>query len=255
MILGIVRLIVFLLDTALWIPVALVASLADPDAKLAYRFARRWAWFNVKLLGTRVLVRGLEHLDPTKSYVFISNHRSNLDVLALVVALWDFQLRWVAKLELIHIPLFGWALKATKQIIVNRTDHAQAIASLMLAKERIGHGLSIVFFPEGTRSRGEMLPFKKGGFVLAIKTGTPIVPIGISGTAKILPRNGWIVRRGGDVQIVICPPIPTATLSLADRDALLAQVEGAITACTEGAAGPGAVGANAAAPRTAVAWL
>ena len=137
MILGIVRLIVFLLDTALWIPVALVASLADPDAKLAYRFARRWAWFNVKLLGTRVLVRGLEHLDPAKSYVFMSNHRSNLDVLVLVVALWDFQLRWVAKLELVSIPLFGWALKATKQIIVNRTHHAQAVASLMLAKERI----------------------------------------------------------------------------------------------------------------------
>ena len=100
-----------------------------------------------------------------------------------------------------------------------------------------------------------MLPFKKGGFVFAIKTGTPIVPIGISGTAKILPRNGWIVRRGGDVQIVICPPIPTATLSLSDRDALLAQVERAITACTEGTPGPGAVGANAAAPRTAVASL
>ena len=140
MILGMVRLIVFLLDTALWIPVALVASLADPDAKLAYRVARRWASFNVKLLGTRVLVRGLEHLDPAKSYVFMSNHRSSLDVLALVVALWDFQLRWVAKLELVSIPLFGWAVKATKQIIVNRTHHAQAVASLMRAKERIDTG-------------------------------------------------------------------------------------------------------------------
>ena len=238
MIVGIVRLIVFMLDTAVVIPIVLLVSLADRHAKLAYRVAQRWAWLNVRLCHTRVHVRGLEHLDPAASYVFMSNHRSNLDVLALVEALWDFQLRWVAKKELLRIPFFGWALKASKQIIVNRADHAQAMASLAIAKDRIRNGISVVFFPEGTRSKGPMLPFKKGGFVFAIETGTPVVPIGISGTARILPRDGWLVRGGGDVSVVVQPPIPTAGLSLDQRDALLAQVEREIAACADGAPSP-----------------
>lgn len=233
MILGVVRLIVFVLDTAVWIPVLLLASLADPNAKLAYRIASYWAWLNFRLSGARISVTGLEHLDPAASYVFMSNHRSNLDVLALVVALWKFQLRWVAKEELRRIPGFGWALEATKQIFVNRSDHEQAVASLERARERIRDGISVVFFPEGTRSHGEMLPFKKGGFVFAIETATPIVPIGISGTVRILPRTGWLVRRGGDVSVVVRPPISTSGLTLDDRDALLAQVERTIAASIE----------------------
>lgn len=231
MILGILRLIVFVVDTVLWIPVVLLASLLDPDARAAFRVAQWWAWANLKVTGTRVAVDGLEHLDPRRSYVFVSNHRSNLDVLALVVALWDFQLRWVAKEELFRVPLFGWALRATKQILVNRADHAQAVASLAEAKRRMHEGISVVFFPEGTRGPGrEMLPFKKGGFVFAIETGAPIVPIGILGTAEILPRAAWTVRRGGDVRVSICRPIETATRALDDRDALRAEVHAAIAA-------------------------
>jgi len=231
MISGAVRLFVFVLDTAIAILCVLLASLADRDAKLAYKVARIWAWLNVKVCDTRVTVRGLEHLDPTRSYVFMSNHRSNLDVLALVVGLWDFQLRWVAKEELFRIPLFGWGLRATKQILVNRADHAQAVASLERARERIRGGISVVFFPEGTRSPGDqMLPFKKGGFVFAIETGTPIVAIGIKGTARILPRDGWTVHEGGDVEVVVTPPIATDGLTFADRDALLARVERTIAA-------------------------
>ncbi len=234
MILGTVRLIVFVLDTVLWIPVVLLASLFDSDARAAFRVAQWWAWTNLKLTGSRLTVEGLEQLDPRQSYVFVSNHRSNLDVLALVRALWDFQLRWVAKEELFHIPLFGWALRATKQILVNRRDHAQAVASLAAAKRRMHEGISVVFFPEGTRSNGvTMLPFKKGGFVFAIDTGAPVVPIGIVGTERLLPRARWTVRRGGDIRVVICPPIPTAARSIEDRDRLLAEVRQSIGNCVE----------------------
>ena len=229
MILGVVRLIAFTVDTVLWIPVVLLASLLDPDARAAFRVAQWWAWANLKLTATHVAVDGLEHLDPRRSYVFVSNHRSNLDVLALVSALWDFQLRWVAKEELFRVPLFGWALRATKQILVNRADHAQAVASLAAAKQRMRDGISVVFFPEGTRGRGgDMLPFKKGGFVFAIETGATIVPIAITGTARILPRAGWIVRRGGDVRVSICRPIPTRAYPIERRDALLGDVREAI---------------------------
>lgn len=245
MIAGVFRLCVFALDTAIAIPLVVLASLADQEAKLAYRVAGLWAWGNLRLCGAELTVTGLEHLDPRRAYVFMSNHRSNLDVLALVVALWDFQLRWVAKEELFRIPFFGWALRASGQILINRADHAQAVASLALAKERIWNGISVVFFPEGTRSHGTMLPFKKGGFVFAIETGTPIVPIGIRGTAGILPRDGWLVRQGGAVSIVVCPPIATDSLTLADRDALLARVEQSIAACVDG---PSAVPTGAAQP-------
>ncbi|MBI3769415.1 MAG: 1-acyl-sn-glycerol-3-phosphate acyltransferase [Deltaproteobacteria bacterium] len=231
MILGIVRLIVFVVDTAVWILFILVASLLDREARIAFRVAQWWAWANLKLTGTCVAVDGLAQLDPRRSYVFVSNHRSNLDVLALVVALWNFQLRWVAKEELFRIPLFGWAMRAMKQIMVNRANHAQAIASLATAKQRMHDGISVVFFPEGTRSEGaEMLPFKKGGFVFALETGVTVVPIAITGTASILPRTGWIVRRGGDVRVSICRPITTATRTRDDRDALLAEVRNAIAA-------------------------
>src|SRR6266436_7169532 len=171
-ILGILSLIVFGIDTAFWIPAVMLASLADRDARLAYRMAQHWAAFNLKLTGTHVVVDGLEQLDPRQSYVFMSNHRSNLDVLVLVEALWKFQLRWVAKEELFRIPGFGWGLRATKQILVNRADHAQAVASLAAAKQRMHDRISVVFFPEGTRGcGGEMLPFKKGGLCSRSRPG------------------------------------------------------------------------------------
>jgi 1-acyl-sn-glycerol-3-phosphate acyltransferase len=232
-VIGVIRLAVLAVDTALVLPAVLVAAAADRYGKLAYRVARYWAWLNFRLCGTRIRVEGLQHLDPHASYVFMSNHRSNLDVLALVVALWDFQLRWVTKRELLRVPGFGWGLRATRQIIIDRSDHAQAVASLAIAKDRLRNGISVVFFPEGTRSANGMLPFKKGGFVFAIETGTPIVPIGISGTARILPRRAWLVRRGGEVSVVVRPPVATAHRSLDDREALLAEVQRAIAACAD----------------------
>jgi 1-acyl-sn-glycerol-3-phosphate acyltransferase len=235
-VLGIVRLILFGVETTVTIAVALVASLADAEAKLSYRFSQWWARAALKVCATRVHVDGLEHLDPARPYVFMSNHRSNLDVLALVEALWDFQLRWVAKEELARIPGFGWALRATKHIIINRADHAQAVASLAAAERRMGSGISVVFFPEGTRGGEQMLPFKKGGFVFAIETKTPIVPIAITGTSSILPRGHWLLRHGGDVRVEVQPPIATADLTLADRDALMAAVRASIESGLAGAA-------------------
>jgi 1-acyl-sn-glycerol-3-phosphate acyltransferase len=233
------RLSVFVFDTALFIALVLFASIHDPTGRRAYRVARWWAWVNVRICGVRVDVDGLAHLDPTRSYVFMSNHRSAFDVLTLMVALWPFQLRWVAKAELGRIPGFGWGLRATKQIFVDRRDHAQALASLDAARNRIRGGISAVFFPEGTRSPGTMLPFKKGGFVFAIQTGTPIVPIAIDGAGSLVQRNSLLRRRGANVRVVVRPPVPTAGLSLRDRDALLLRVRWMIaSAAKQGRSAP-----------------
>jgi 1-acyl-sn-glycerol-3-phosphate acyltransferase len=228
-ILGIVRLVLLIVDTVLFVPVVLLISLVDREAKLGYLVARWWALLNSRLAGMRLHVEGLEHLDTGRAYVFMSNHRSHLDVLALVEALWSYQLRWVTKKELTRIPGFGWALIATRQIIIDRSQHVQAIASLERAKERLERGISVVFFPEGTRGTGGVMrPFKKGGFVFAIDTGAPIVPIAISGTEAIMPRGRWLIRRGGDVRVVIHPPVMTATHSTDERDALLIEVRDVI---------------------------
>ncbi len=224
------RLLVFVVDTALFIPLVLLAAIGDSEGRRAYAVARWWAWLNARLCGVSISAEGLAHLDPTRSYVFMSNHRSALDVLTLVVALRDFQLRWVAKRELARIPGFGLGLRATKQIFVDRSDHAQAVASLAAARSRLRGGISVVFFPEGTRSTGPLLPFKKGGFVFAIETGTPIVPIAIAGSRSLLRRDGALCRRRTRVQVTVRPPVPTANLTLEDRDVLLARVRWVIAA-------------------------
>jgi 1-acyl-sn-glycerol-3-phosphate acyltransferase len=160
----------------------------------------------------------------------MSNHRSAFDVLTMVVALRRFQLRWVAKKELASIPGFGWGMRATKQIFIDRSDHAKALASLDAARARIRGGVSAVFFPEGHRSSGPMLPFKKGGFVFAIQTATPVVPIAIVGSGSLLQRDGLLCRRSGAVRVIVRPPIATAGMTLDDRDALLARARWIIAA-------------------------
>ena len=112
-----------------------------------------------------------------------------------------------AKKELLRVPFFGWAMWASKHIIVDRDDHLNALTSLRIAKQRVEAGISIVIFPEGRRSRnGSLLPFKKGGFLLAVKTGVPIVPVTINGSGKLLPAGTWRLRPG-TVEVVVGDPV------------------------------------------------
>jgi 1-acyl-sn-glycerol-3-phosphate acyltransferase len=153
----------------------------------------------------------------------MSNHRSQADIPAVIAALDEFQLRWVAKKELTRIPIFGWALQRAGHIIVDRSDHRQAVESLRAAREKMQTGISVVIFPEGTRSLPgqRLLPFKKGGFMLAHETGIPIVPVVVLGSGDVLPPHSWHPR-GGDVEVIVGPPIPVAGL---DRDELVRRVE------------------------------
>lgn len=152
-------------------------------------------------------VHGLENVVPGRQYVFIVNHQSNIDIPVLTQSLNRFQLRWIAKKELLRVPFFGWAMWATKHITVDRADPMAAVKSLERAEERLAAGISIVIFPEGTRSRdGKMLRFKKGGFLLAAQSHTPIVPVAIKGSEKILPAGEWRLR-SGVVDVFVDKPI------------------------------------------------
>lgn len=223
---SIIKLAIVALNTLVVAPVIVV--IATFDQRAAYRVCQLWVWINLVVCGVRVHAHRLATLDPRRAYVFMSNHVSQYDVLAVVAALEEFQLRWVAKKELTRIPVFGWALRHTGHIIIDRSNQQQAIASLRAARTQLEEGLSVMIFPEGTRGlTGQpLLPFKKGGFMLALETGFPIVPLAIRGSGRILPRGSLTPRRG-DVEVVVGPPIPVDGL---DRDELMQRVRDFLTA-------------------------
>jgi 1-acyl-sn-glycerol-3-phosphate acyltransferase len=180
----------------------------DRKGELLDPICRWWTWAILKIGGIRLNVRGLEALDPGRNYIFIANHQSFIDMPALNQALIHFQLRWVAKKELLWIPFFGWALWISRNIIVDRSNFSKAKTSLKKARETVEAGLSVVIFPEGTRGTGgQILPFKRGGFVLALKTRTPIVPVTINGSDAVLSRGDWRIKKG-EIEIVVNKPIP-----------------------------------------------
>jgi 1-acyl-sn-glycerol-3-phosphate acyltransferase len=200
-----------------------IVGLALVDERAAYRLCQRWSRINLLVSGVRVRTRRMAALDPARPYVFMSNHRSQFDILAVVTALEDFQLRWVAKKELTRVPVFGWALQNAGHIIIDRSDHAQAVASLRAARAKMQEGVSVVIFPEGTRAAPDqtLLPFKKGGFMLALETGFPIVPVVVRGSAAVLPNRSTHIR-SGEIEVVVGAPIPVTGR---ERDDLMRRVQ------------------------------
>jgi len=185
-------------------------GLIDPHGKIVYRINRLWTWVVLRVGGVKVRVTGLEKLDSNRPYIFMVNHQSNVDIPILVQSLSRFQLRWIAKKELLWVPFFGWAMWATKHIAVARANPMHAMKSLRLAKKRIAAGISVVVFPEGTRSRdGQLQRFKKGGFLLAVQTNTEIVPVTIKGSYDLLPSGTWRLL-SGTVEVVVDRPVSIA---------------------------------------------
>jgi len=215
------KLLGIVVNTALMAP--MVALAAAADARRAYGLSRMWAWVNLGISGVRVHTIRRGPLDPTRPYVFMSNHASHFDILAVVAALPEMQLRWVAKRELADIPIFGWALGRAGHIIIDRSNPEQAMASLRAAKKTMDTGVSVMIFPEGTREGHdhELLPLKKGGFLLAIETGTPIVPIAVKNSRAILARDSVRIH-AGTIEVVVGEPIPVAGQT---REALIDEVE------------------------------
>ncbi len=184
------------------------------------RAPRAWAHLLLASAGVTVTVEGTEHLSQTEAQVIVANHQSWFDILAAFYVL-PVELRFVAKKELFAIPFFGWALRALGHVRLDRGNLQAAIKAYEVASGYIREQrLSVLVFPEGTRSRsGALQPFKAGPFVLAIQSGAPIVPVYVAGTFGILPK-GSIRVRPSPVRVHIGPPIPTAGLTLEDRDAL-----------------------------------
>lgn len=190
---------------------------------------RRWSRRLVEASSVTVEFEGLEHLREG-GQILVANHESWYDVLALAGYL-PVEYRFVAKKELGRVPVFGPAWQACGHISIDRQDRASAIESLEVAARQIRErDTTIVMFPEGTRSEsGELQPFKKGAFVLAIQAGVPIVPVGISGSRDVMAKHRWRIRPG-TIRIRIGEPIPVDGLVHADRDRLTARAHSRVAA-------------------------
>jgi 1-acyl-sn-glycerol-3-phosphate acyltransferase len=171
-------------------------------------FAYHWSNTVLKVSGIKVKVIGLEKIDLSKPYVYVSNHASMFDITAVVVGV-NRHIRFLVKKEIARVPIFGWAT-ARAHIMVDRKSSTDAARSLERAAQRIALGESIILFAEGTRTRdGNLQPFKRGAFSLAIAAGVPVVPLTIIGSFEIMKR-GSIGLRKGEITIIVDAPIDVA---------------------------------------------
>jgi 1-acyl-sn-glycerol-3-phosphate acyltransferase len=215
-ILGAFRSILSLLFWIVTVPIA--ALIAFPwtfitgKIDFLYRVGMGLAFAGPHVAGARVKTVGLDKLDASGTYIFMSNHVSNLDPI-LLCPLIPRRTSVLAKKVIWRIPILGPALTMAEIVPVDRENRESAIQSIRRAGEVMGHQINMTLFPEGTRSRdGRLLPFKKGPFHLASETGLPIVPVTILGTYEMMPKGNVIVR-GGTATLIFHPAVDPKTYS------------------------------------------
>lgn len=210
----------------LFIPMTAAALLSN-TGNLAFTISKQWARMILLVTGVRVSIIGKQKIQCGKRYVIISNHQSQFDILALVTSL-GLQFRWVIKKEILKIPLFGWALYAARNMFIDRGDREKALASIHHGIERLPDGVSILVFAEGTRSvDGRLGKFKKGGFMISIEKGIPLLPVAVKGSREILPK-GKFAYRSGEIEVVVCDPINPSDYTHDSIEKLIERTHSAI---------------------------
>ena len=221
---------------SLFVAAALLLVFGPPAIIVSYLAGRRhwvypWAHFGarnwLRLSGVKVRVRGREHLDPERAYVFVANHRSFLDTATLFHYV-GRRIGIIAKKELLKVPILGYGMGYVNILAIDRSNRARAIETMKAATDRLRSGISFGVFAEGTRARpGELLPFKKGGFYMAVEAGVPVVPVAMKHTDELMGK-GTGVARPGTIEMVVLPPIETAGLADADVKRLAERTRTAI---------------------------
>ena len=193
---------------------SLVSSLVDRSGHFAHGCARLWSWLILATTGVSVDVKGLDRLVPGKTYIFVSNHQSIYDIPVVFSSL-PYQLRIIAKESLGSFPFLGWHLRRTGHLLVDRKNPDRA-GILRRWKALVDQGLSLIIFPEGTRSQtGRVGIFKAGSFLMAIEAGLPVVPLSVDGTRRVM-RKGELTTRPGHATLVVHEPLETSGLTVAD---------------------------------------
>ena len=186
---------------------SITSSVFDRRGYFCHGCARAWSWLILATTGVEVSVNGLERLEPGKTYVFVANHQSIYDIPCLFWSI-PYQLRIIAKESLGSFPMLGPHLKRTGHMLVDRSKPDRA-GIIGWASRLTANGLSLIIFPEGTRSRTGMLgKFKGGSIMLAMQAGLPLVPISVIGSRHVM-KKGELTTRPGNVHLIVHDPIPT----------------------------------------------
>jgi len=203
---------------------AIVVTPLAPRGRPSLYLARWWGRIALVLAGVRLRVEGREGLDLEQSYVIMVNHESTVDIPAVIAALPSrLGARILAKQSLFSIPFLGWAMSALGFVAVDRQDRSTAPDMFREAVDKVSGGNSILLFPEETRTGdGRLLPLQRGGFLLALKTRLPILPVGIEGARIALPAKRRVIRPLTRVTVRIGEPIPTRDLPATSRRELMA---------------------------------
>ncbi len=211
---------------------AIIFTFVDQGGSMYHWHARLWARLGLWLAGVKVEVTGDENVPTDTPVIFMSNHQGNFDILALLLVV-PRKFAWIAKEELFRIPVFGHSMARAGYIPLDRSDGRRALRSMDAAAAKIRSGASVVIFPEGTRTTdGALLPFKRGGFLVAARAGVPIVPVTIDGSLQINPPRR-IELHPGTIRVRFGEPIAIADGVRVKDEQLMAQVRAAIASALE----------------------
>jgi 1-acyl-sn-glycerol-3-phosphate acyltransferase len=224
-----IRTIAMLVFWGLAAPVAAVIgfpwTFISGDVSLLYRMFMFGAWNGVRLTGVRVQTVGLDKLDPSRTYIFMSNHVSNLDP-PITIPLIPKRTSVMVKKELFRVPILGRAMRIGSLVPVDRGNRDAGIESVRIAKQVVQQGLDMTIYVEGHRSfDGKLLPFKKGPFYLAMECGVAVVPVTIAGTHYLMPKGRFAIKPGV-ATVIFHPPIEPG--SFGSRECLMEKVRAAI---------------------------
>jgi len=204
----------------------------DPAKRRTARWFRRLGRIVAKVHPWRLSISGMEHVDPSKRYVVVSNHQSLADI--PVVTHVKLDTKFLVKAELFKVPLFGYMLGLSGDIPVDRADRRKAATAMLSAARYLQQGCSIVAFPEGTRSMdGEVLAFHEGPFQLALREGVPVLPVVIEGSGQALPKDSWLIESKHEISLRVLEPVsvegfgPKESGALRDlvRDRVIEELE------------------------------
>lgn len=220
---------IFLL-VIVWLPSLFLVRMFDRDP-VRYRtgsFFRKLGLAISKINPNwRISIEGHEKINDRNPYIIVSNHLSNADIPVLSNLPWE--MKWVAKKELFDLPILGWMMRLAGDIPVDRTSVNKSISVLKLCTYYLDRDVSVMFFPEGTRSKsGKLNRFATGAFDLAIREKKPILPIAIDGTQGCLPKKSWTFQPDVFVKLKVLEPVETTNLEPEDIPDLLNTIRGVI---------------------------
>ncbi len=209
------------LYTAVMGALSLLSSFFDREGGIQHWFARQWSRMILKTIGTPVVVSGMDKIDPARPAVYAVNHASALDIPVVFAHLPNFRI--LAKRELFRYPFLGWHLKRSGQIPIERESAAAGMSSVKKAVHTLRHGMALLVFPEGGRSRdGHIQPFLSGAFYAAIRAGVDVVPVALVGAFEALPMDTYHIRPR-PIRMMVGSPIATAGYSVREMDKLAAR--------------------------------